>query len=257
MITTANFFLFYHVWGPTWIVLGWGPGHIRLHTTLKGSRPHYMILEVCWDNLWTLSFGLSQFRGHGSWLVFKLALSILCCMSIVLAMISWPLLRWFWLCISERHLYLSPCFLICPGCFPLQIFWIFFGDKWPTGNAKAHEAVDHLASFCQVERRFHGRKLNRQPLPWDLGFSPPSCNNLGSSKTFPLHSIMWLSPSTQDKTRSMGANVVYYICREEVYGRWNGLPASCEVTPLTTIWRLPIVHDHIERPPIPRPLPKL
>ena len=26
-----------------------------------------MILEMCWDGLWTLSFGLSQFHGHGSW----------------------------------------------------------------------------------------------------------------------------------------------------------------------------------------------
>ena len=29
----------------------------------------YMILAVPWDGLWTLSFGLSQFLGHGSWLV--------------------------------------------------------------------------------------------------------------------------------------------------------------------------------------------
>jgi hypothetical protein len=28
-----------------------------------------MILEVCWDGLWTLSFGLSQFHGHNSWRV--------------------------------------------------------------------------------------------------------------------------------------------------------------------------------------------
>ena len=28
-----------------------------------------MILEVAWDGLWTLSFGLSQFHGHDSWLV--------------------------------------------------------------------------------------------------------------------------------------------------------------------------------------------
>ena len=34
-----------------------------------------MILEVCWDGLWTLSFGLSQFHGHGSWLVCEVALS--------------------------------------------------------------------------------------------------------------------------------------------------------------------------------------
>jgi hypothetical protein len=35
-----------------------------------------MILEVCWDGLWTLSFGLSQFHSHGSWLVCKVALSL-------------------------------------------------------------------------------------------------------------------------------------------------------------------------------------
>ena len=33
-----------------------------------------MILQVCWDGLWTLSFGLSQFPGHGSWLVYEVAL---------------------------------------------------------------------------------------------------------------------------------------------------------------------------------------
>jgi hypothetical protein len=35
-----------------------------------------MISEVCWDGLWTLSFGLSQFHGHGSWLVCEVALII-------------------------------------------------------------------------------------------------------------------------------------------------------------------------------------
>ena len=43
--------------------------------TLEGPRPHYMILDVSWDNLWTLSFGLSRFHGHGSWLVCEVALS--------------------------------------------------------------------------------------------------------------------------------------------------------------------------------------
>ena len=41
-----------------------------------------------------------------------------------------------------------------------------------------------------------------------------------------------------------------YICREEVYGRWNGLPASREATSLTIIRRLPTVHDQIEQPPL-------
>ena len=34
-----------------------------------------MILEVCWDGLWTLSFGLSQFHGHGSWVSCEVAFS--------------------------------------------------------------------------------------------------------------------------------------------------------------------------------------
>ena len=33
-----------------------------------------MILEVCWDGLSTLSCGLSQSHGHGSWLVCEVAL---------------------------------------------------------------------------------------------------------------------------------------------------------------------------------------
>jgi hypothetical protein len=46
-----------------------------LHTTLEGLWPHDIILKVSWDNgLWTLSFGLSQFHGHGSWLVCEVAL---------------------------------------------------------------------------------------------------------------------------------------------------------------------------------------
>ena len=57
------------------IAFGWGSGHIWLHTTLDGPWPHYMILEVCWDGLWTLSFRVSQFHGHGSWLVCEVGLS--------------------------------------------------------------------------------------------------------------------------------------------------------------------------------------
>ena len=56
------------------LTLGWGPSHIWFHTTLEDPWPHYMILEVCWDGLWTLSFGLSQFHDHGSWLACEVAL---------------------------------------------------------------------------------------------------------------------------------------------------------------------------------------
>ena len=74
-----RFILFYHAWGPSWIEIRWNSNWLRarLHMTW-GSHctwPHYMILEVCWDCLWTLSFGLSQFHGHGSWLVCEVPLS--------------------------------------------------------------------------------------------------------------------------------------------------------------------------------------
>jgi len=55
--------------------------HIRSHMTSHytwGSVqwPHYMISEVSWDGLWKLSFGLSQFHGHGSWLVCEVTLRL-------------------------------------------------------------------------------------------------------------------------------------------------------------------------------------
>ena len=34
-----------------------------------------MISSVSWNNFWTLPFGLSQFHGHGSWLVCEVALN--------------------------------------------------------------------------------------------------------------------------------------------------------------------------------------
>ena len=63
-----------HEWKFIAIAVGWRSGHIWLHTTLEGPWPHYVILGVSWDGLWTLSFGLSRFHGHDSWLVCEVAL---------------------------------------------------------------------------------------------------------------------------------------------------------------------------------------
>jgi hypothetical protein len=64
MFTTVELFYFImcedlHEWKFIELALCWGPGHkwLRDHTTWS------------WDGLWTLSLGLSQFHGHGSWLV--------------------------------------------------------------------------------------------------------------------------------------------------------------------------------------------
>jgi hypothetical protein len=58
------YFLFIICEDPAWLEIHWNniwlrPGHTWLHTTREDTWPHYMILEVCWDGLWTLSFGLS------------------------------------------------------------------------------------------------------------------------------------------------------------------------------------------------------
>jgi hypothetical protein len=63
--------------------LGWPLGTFFWALTISWSRllahegpwPHYIMLEVSWDGLWTLSFGLSQFHGHGSWLMYEVALA--------------------------------------------------------------------------------------------------------------------------------------------------------------------------------------
>jgi hypothetical protein len=79
------FILFYHVWGPAWTDIHWNSiwlraqSHMTSHyNALKGPWPHYMMLEVAWDGLWTLSFGLSQLYGHDSWLVCEVALRLQC-----------------------------------------------------------------------------------------------------------------------------------------------------------------------------------
>ena len=56
------------------ITFGWGANHIWLHTKLVDPWPHYMTLEVPWDGFGTLSFGLSQFHGHGTWLMCEVTL---------------------------------------------------------------------------------------------------------------------------------------------------------------------------------------
>ena len=82
-LTTASLFYLFTCEDPheqrvIEIALGWGPDHTWVRTTLEEDPwPHYMTLGVFWDGLWTLSFGLPQFHGHGSWLVCEVALRAL------------------------------------------------------------------------------------------------------------------------------------------------------------------------------------
>ena len=47
----------------------WGRSHIWLHTTLEDLLLQSMVMEVSWDGIGTLSFGLSQSPGHTRGLV--------------------------------------------------------------------------------------------------------------------------------------------------------------------------------------------
>ena len=80
-LQTRWFIWFYHVWGPAWIEIHWNCmwlrvwSHITSHYTWRSVITRHD-LEVCWDALWTLSFGLSQFHGHGSWLMCEVVLKL-------------------------------------------------------------------------------------------------------------------------------------------------------------------------------------
>ena len=76
------FILFYHVWGPAWIEIHWNSiwlrvrSHMTSHYTWGSVTTLHDFGGGCWDNLWTLSFGLSQFHGHSSWFICEVALSV-------------------------------------------------------------------------------------------------------------------------------------------------------------------------------------
>ena len=62
-----------------------------------------MILEVFWDGLWTLSFGISQFHGHGSWLACEVALNHRC------SRWAWKFVFWFKSRLLSADSKISPC----------------------------------------------------------------------------------------------------------------------------------------------------
>ena len=81
-LKTVDLLYLYHVWEPAWIETHWNNiwlrarSHVTSHLHLRVCDHTTWFLKVCWDRLWTLSFGLSQFNDHGSWLVCEVALSL-------------------------------------------------------------------------------------------------------------------------------------------------------------------------------------
>ena len=63
-MTTTSLFYYVMCEDPTWIKSRWNNIWLKawshmLHTTLEGPWPHYMILEVSWDNFWSLLWALT------------------------------------------------------------------------------------------------------------------------------------------------------------------------------------------------------
>jgi hypothetical protein len=80
-LTTDNLLYFIGCKDPVWIEIHRNSIGLRARSHMTSHYPwgpvtkNYMILEVSWvDGLWTLSYGLSWFHGHGSWLVCEVAL---------------------------------------------------------------------------------------------------------------------------------------------------------------------------------------
>ena len=73
------FILFYHVWGPAWIEIHWNSIQLRVWLCMASHYTSRSVTtlhdyEVSWNGPWILSFGFSQFYGHGSWLMCEVAL---------------------------------------------------------------------------------------------------------------------------------------------------------------------------------------
>ena len=73
------------------------------------------------------------------------------------------------------------------------IFIYFLRQKADRPAPKHRRQFTTWQVFRQVERRFHSRDSNCQPLPWDLGIPLPSPGSLRSSRTkCPTISMLWV-----------------------------------------------------------------
>ena len=74
-------------------------------------------------------------------------------------------------------------------------FYFFLRQKADRPTPKHRRQFTTWQVFRQVERRFHSRDSNRQPLPWDLGIPLPSPGSLRSSRiitgSFESSKIQW------------------------------------------------------------------
>ena len=85
----------------------------------------------------------------------------------------------------------------------LLLFFLKHKSNMPT--PKHTRQLTTWQVFCQVERKFQSRELNRQPLPWDLGISPLSSSSLGRIGPITNHfrGVYKMCPNLINKNRKM------------------------------------------------------
>ena len=140
-----------HEWKFIEIAFGWGSGRIWLYNTLEDPWPPYMNLEVWWDNLWTLSFEPSQFHGHGSWLMCKMALRLKSFHFIYL---------FLYFSLWECDILVGPCLTSKWVCFPCT--WFISGIGWLASCLKKWVIVcEHICVATRVLYIATFRSTNR------------------------------------------------------------------------------------------------
>ena len=82
------------------------------------------------------------------------------------------------------------------GSWFYLFFSFFFRQKVDRPAPKHRRQLTNCQIFCQIERRFHNRDLNRQPLSWYSGISPPSSGSLKSSRIIFGFTLRWPFPFT-------------------------------------------------------------
>ena len=167
-----------------------------------------MILEVCWDGLWTLSFGLSQCHGHGSWLVCEVALTNVMAQSRSTNPLQFHTLAYWLIPLTTQtktHLHLNPkeygFVSTCCTKSAIQTFPYLNVTNAVRCPSRSHfPSLSHMCGqFNDVPKWRRHKSLNDKPVKWvkfsdnGLIFMPVLCTGVIFSFLFVPKSLVFSS----------------------------------------------------------------
>ena len=190
-----------------------------------------MILEVCRDGFWTLPFGLSQFHGHGSWLVCEVALSArstmlhdtVCVASSTLVSPLCPIL------ICHNSCQHPPQPLTPTKTREMQQTFETARGRWRRGRGRGGGEIGNQKKQGSWPAKWSLLLIRRHPRDWAWESKreslkkqghPPREWNEGSAAPF-LVNLEWHARKLgRDSSSSLAAD--YYIWGEQIKRRaWN------------------------------------